>query len=188
MLTCWFQLHSQGKRCFQRSSGWFQRFSAPPPLWRHHSWEQYCLLGVRCRKTERITHLKHFTFAKSENDIMTMELCSSRANSLFWLLNSIGTAVNQIFLSIHKWSNWGFSTKDLIKGKMSLLHLPPCREATAVRAASLFLETMASLQPLWASRWDTAFPMPLEPPHTTASLHMPLPGELIISREITWLT
>lgn len=131
---------------------------------------------------------KVFYFSqKSKNEIMTKELCSSHANSLFWLLNSIGTAVNQFFLRIHKWSNRGFPTKDLIKGKMSFLHLPPCREATAVRAASLLLETTASLQPLWASWWDTAFPMPLEPPNTTASLDMTLPGELIMSREITWL-
>ncbi len=50
--------------------------------------------------------------------------------------------------------------------------IPPCRDATAARAASLFLETTANLQPLSASRRDTAFPMPLEPPHTTASLDM----------------
>lgn len=37
----------------------------------------------RCRMSERITHLKRFSFAKSENEIMTMELCSSRAKSLF---------------------------------------------------------------------------------------------------------
>lgn len=53
-----------------------------------------------------------------------------------------------------------------------LVPLPPGREATAARAASSFLETTATLQPLCASRRDTAFPMPLEPPHTTASLDM----------------
>lgn len=47
--------------------------------------------------------------------------------------------------------------------------LPPGRAATAARDASSFLETTANLQPLSASRWDTAAPIPLEPPHTTAS-------------------
>lgn len=50
--------------------------------------------------------------------------------------------------------------------------IPPCREATVARAASSFLETTATLQPLCASSRDTAFPMPLEPPHTTARLDM----------------
>lgn len=52
--------------------------------------------------------------------------------------------------------------------------VPPCRDATVARAASWLLETTATLQPLCASRRDTALPMPLEPPHTTASLDMTL--------------
>lgn len=53
-------------------------------------------------------------------------------------------------------------------------HVPPGSDAAVALAAASSLESTASLQPLSASRRDTAFPMPREPPHTTAKRDMTL--------------
>ncbi len=47
---------------------------------------------------------------------------------------------------------------------------PPGRDSAVTRAASLFLDNTTTLWPLCANSWETARPMPREPPNTTASL------------------
>lgn len=42
--TCWCLQSLQDKWCFHSSSGWSQRFSAPPALGRRHSWKPCGLL------------------------------------------------------------------------------------------------------------------------------------------------
>lgn len=80
-------------------------------------------------------------------------------------------------------SYWGLTeaneNEHLIKSHcFSLLvwgrSLPPGRDATVVFAASLFLDTTATLWPLSASSCETEAPIPLEPPQTTASLDVAL--------------